>query len=92
MVTIKILTSPGCAGCGKAKEVVGRVSKEFPKLKVEIVDVVENHAEAQKLISKYSAMSAPTVIIENGKGEVISLGGAPKEEKLREKIKERFSK
>ena len=80
MVNVKVLTMPGCAHCPEAKELVYRIKEDMPDLEVEIIDV-SKHPE---FAVKYSLMSAPGIVV-NDKLEYI--GGVPKEEELREKLK-----
>ncbi|MEE8168853.1 MAG: thioredoxin family protein [Candidatus Hydrothermarchaeales archaeon] len=80
MVNVKVLTMPGCAHCPEAKELVNRIKKDMPDLEVEIIDVSE-HPE---VALKYSLMSAPGIVINE---ELVYIGGVPKEEELRARLK-----
>lgn len=80
MTSIKVLTMPGCAHCPEAKELAYKMKKEMPDLEVKVIDV-SKHPE---VAAKYQLMSAPGIVI-NDKLEYV--GGVPKEEELREKLK-----
>ncbi len=80
MTSIKVLTMPGCAHCPEAKELAFKMKEEMPELEVEVIDV-SKHPE---VAAKYQLMSAPGIVV-NDKLEYV--GGAPKEQDLREKLK-----
>ncbi len=80
MTNIKILTMPGCAHCPEAKELAFKMKEEMPDLMVEVIDV-SKHPE---VAVQYQLMSAPGIVV-NDKLEWV--GGVPKENDLREKLK-----
>lgn len=80
MIEIQIITSPECECCEDIKGYIDDVKKDFPELKVEILDSTE-HPE---IVQKYNILSAPGIII-NGK---LEFSGETKEEDLRKKLEE----
>ncbi len=82
MIKLQLLTTLGCSHCAQAKEVLKKVKKDYPKLKVEEVDMAT--PEGQKLMAQYQIMTSPGVIINN---ELFSSGGLD-EKKLRKKLEE----
>ncbi len=81
MVKIEILTTPGCVHCAEAKRLIDKLKKDLPDLEVETIDVAEQPEVAQK----YMLMSAPGIVID---GKLEYMGGVPKEDELRKKIRE----
>lgn len=80
MVTIELLTMPGCTHCAAAKNILDRLLKEFPGLKVSVTDVTEHPEAAQK----HMLMSAPGIVV-NGR---LEFSGGVKEDALRKRIRE----
>lgn len=80
MLEIEVITAPGCMKCGRTKELLGEVLKDYGGVilkEVSVVDIPER-------IVELSIMTTPAVIM-NGKLEFRS---KPKEEELRNKIEE----
>ncbi len=75
---IELLTMPGCPHCAHAKEVLERVSPDYPDLELVIHDL----AKEPELASRYMLMSAPGVVID---GELAFSGGL-KEAELRQRL------
>lgn len=42
---LRVFVSPGCAGCQRALDIVGRVRRLRPELRVEVVDLAEEAPE-----------------------------------------------
>ena len=81
-VIIQEVTSPGCSHCAAAKELLEEeIKPNFPDVKVEYIDMMTD--QGQKMVQKYSIMSAPGIIVN---GELFSVGGLDKNQ-LIEKIK-----
>ena len=81
MDTIQFLTMVNCHSCEEVKKVFDEIMPDFPKVKVDEIDITT--PEGQKLVQKYSVMASPGIIIN---GELFSTGGVSKE-KLIEKLK-----
>ena len=83
MITIELLSAPGCANCRAAKVMVARLIEteraQFPDLIVEEVDVTQ-HPE---VAVKYRVMSAPAIAI-NGE---LAFVGVPQEEELKKRLR-----
>jgi len=77
---VKILSTPACGECAKAKKLLEEIKPQYPELVVEEVDMAT--PEGQEIISKYMIMSSPGVIIN---GELFSTGALDKQ-KLIEKL------
>jgi len=75
---VKVLSTPGCAGCDAAKPVIARVLREFPDVDWEEIDL----AEFPDLAARYGIMSAPAIVI----GDRLAFTGVPKEDHLRRKV------
>lgn len=73
MVSVKILTTPDCAGC----EVVKKMLDEL-KVKYEVIDVTKK----PEVLKKWPIMTAPGIVI-NGK---LEFSGVPKKEELKKKL------
>lgn len=66
---------PGCGNCAKVKEVLERVKKDIPDMKVETIDLTQRPEMARK----YGILGCPAVAV-NGKVEFV---GGVDEAKLR---------
>ena len=82
MIKMQIVTSPGCECCEDVKNYIKDVQKDFPELKVEIIDVTT--PQGQELAQKYTILASPGIII-NGK---LEFTGETKKEDLIKKLKE----
>lgn len=81
MIKILFLTMPGCHNCEAAKKIFDEIMPDFPKVKIEEIDMTT--PEGQELVQKYGIMASPGIVIN---GELFSTGGVDKE-KLVEKLK-----
>lgn len=81
-IKIQIVTSSGCECCEDIKTYIKDVQKDFPSLRVEIINMTT--PEGQELVQKHNILSAPGIII-NGQ---LEFSGETKEEDLRKKLKE----
>ncbi len=77
MVAIKILTSPRCPMCPKAKEVVEKFAKEMKD--VSILELPVNTEEGFKTATKFGIKFVPAIII-NDEHVIV---GVPTLEELR---------
>lgn len=77
-IELKILTTPGCAHCRQAKDVLARVKPDYPELVVEEIDITQQPEAA----ARYGVFVSPAVIIN---GEVAFAGGV-REQELRAKL------
>jgi len=62
MVNLEIISSPGCANCEKAKNLILKIAKDYTYLKVKEMSIIDN----PELAIKYQIMSSPWVVI-NGR-------------------------
>lgn len=60
MARVLVLSTPGCAGCARAKELVAEVLSAFPGLDWEEVDLTEQ----PEVAARYGVMSVPAVVID----------------------------
>ncbi len=74
MVSVQILTTPGCTGCAKVKKMLDEM-----KIKYKVIDITKN----PKILEKYPVMTAPGIVI-NGK---LEFTGVPSKEELEKKVK-----
>ena len=79
MAKVKVLSTPGCAGCDAAKPVIARVLREFPGVDWEEIDLTE----FPELAEHYGIMSVPAIVI----GDRLVFTGVPKEDDLRRKVR-----
>lgn len=80
-ILIQELSTPGCAHCAQAKQILEHdIKPKYPDVKIEYVDMMT--PEGQALIQKHGIMSSPGILVN---GELFSMGGLNKE-KLVEKI------
>ncbi len=80
MMQVKILSTPACGECAKAKKILEELKPQYPELAVEEVDMAT--PEGQEIISQYMIMASPGIIIN---GELFSTGALNKQ-KLIEKL------
>lgn len=78
MKHVQVLSTPGCVGCERVKDLITRVLSDFGGLEWEEIDLTE-HPE---LAAEYGLMSVPAVVI----GGRLAFTGVPKEAALRERI------
>jgi len=81
MNKIQFLTMVGCHNCAAVKKIFDEVTPDFPNVKVEEIDITTD--EGQELVSKFSIMASPGIVIN---GELFSTGGIDKD-KFIEKLK-----
>ncbi len=58
---IQELTVEGCRNCHAAKNTLEEIKTQFPNLEIEYVDMMSEAGQA--LVSRFSIMSAPGIII-----------------------------
>lgn len=80
---VTLLTRQQCAFCDQAKEILGRLSHEFP-LALSTVDM--DSAEGQGLSERGGVMFPPGIFLD---GEAFSYG-RPSERKLRKELERRI--
>jgi len=82
MITVELLSAPGCANCRAAKASVAKLIEqakaEIADLHLEEVDITER----PEVAVKYRVMSVPAIAI-NGRVEFM---GVPKEEELHRRL------
>lgn len=78
--TIEFLTMVGCHNCAEAKKIFDEIIPQFENIEVKEIDMAS--PEGQALISKYSVLASPGIIID---GELFSTGGVDRE-KLEAKL------
>lgn len=80
LVSIEVLTAPGCSKCAKAKQRIQRVVAEFQgQVDYQETDITQ---EPDRAVA-FNVFLTPSIVI-NGQ---LEFEGAPKEEDLREKIR-----
>jgi len=77
---IKFLTMVGCHNCAAAKKIFDEVMPDYKD--VEVVEIDITSQEGQELVSKYSVLASPGIIIDD---ELFSTGGVDRD-KLVEKL------
>lgn len=80
MVKVQLVTSESCVHCMRAKEVLEKIKKDMPDLRVEVVDLLK--PEGMDLAQKHGIMVSPGIII-NGK---LAFQGGATEEQLRKAL------
>lgn len=78
MIRLKILTTPGCAHCRQAKQVLEQVRGDYPDLEVEEIDITR-HPE---VVARYGVFVSPAVII----NEAVAFTGGVREKDLRARL------
>ncbi len=80
MIELKILSTPGCAPCDAVERAAIKLQQEFPGLRVEKIDLMEQ----PELAARFGVMTSPTVLV-NGK---VAFVGAVGEARLRARLAE----
>jgi glutaredoxin len=80
MLKIEVITAPGCGKCGRTKELLSRVIKDYDGVELEEVSVVDI---AERIV-ELGIIMTPAIIM-NG---TLEYRAHPKEEDLRRKIEE----
>lgn len=75
MINLTLVTREGCIHCAQTKELLKKIQPDYPNLTVEEVDMLT--PKGQELVSTYSIMSSPGIIIN---GELFSMGGTTEKE------------
>lgn len=78
MLRIEVITAPGCGKCGRTKELLSKVIKDYEGVELEEVSVVDMPERVVEL----GIMMTPAIIM-NGN---LEFRAHPKEEELRRKI------
>lgn len=78
MIHLKLLTTSGCSKCNQAKKTIDNVRPDFPDMRVEIINLMEQPG----LAVKYGVMVSPAIIID----EKVAFIGGVKEDQLRKKL------
>lgn len=82
MVTLQVVTVPGCVECKRFEEWWKANSAQFPNVKFEKINALDQ--KGQEAVLKYSIFASPGIIIND---EPFSTGGVDTA-KLAEKLKE----
>lgn len=72
-VNIQFITVPGCVHCAAAKEVFEELKPRYPEMEIEEVDATT--PKGMELVSQYSILASPGIVIN---GELFSTGGLDK--------------
>lgn len=75
MVKVQLVYTKSCIYCPSAKAVFKDLKKQY-KFDYEEIDAMSQ--EGQKLVSKYSIMSVPTILVDN----VVKWTGVPQKDKV----------
>lgn len=78
MGRVQVLSTPGCAGCAHAKQMVADVLTEYPEFDWEEIDLTEQ----PELAARYGIMSVPAIVIDG----TLEFTTVPKPDALRTKI------
>lgn len=85
-INLTLVTREGCVHCAETKKILKRIQPEYPELIITETDMATT--DGQELISKYSIMASPGIIIN---GELFAMGGTT-EKDLRRKFDEIIGK
>lgn len=87
VVKIEILKTEDCPFCPMATEIVNKIAKEFGD-KVEVIEfLVDKDPEGEKRARFFGVKTVPSIIV-NG---MLKHVGVPREEILREEVKQALS-
>ena len=81
-ISLISVSVPGCVECRRFEEHWEQMKHEFPNVEYESVSAIS--PEGQDLVSKYSIMMSPGIIVN---GELFGVGGIDME-RLKAKLKE----
>lgn len=74
MITIQLVSTPGCTHCEQVKKVLNEVKPQYPQM--EIVELDATNPDGLELVGKYGILTSPGVIIN---GELFATGGLNKD-------------
>lgn len=78
MARVQVLSTPGCSGCARTKQLIADTLAEFPELDWEEIDLTEQ----PDLAGRYGIMSVPAIVID----DTLAFTTVPKPDALRAKI------
>jgi glutaredoxin len=78
MARVQVLSTPGCAGCARAKQMIADALAEHPELDWEEIDLTEQ----PDLAARYGIMSVPAIVIDG----TLEFTTVPKPDALHAKI------
>jgi glutaredoxin-related protein len=70
--TLRIFIAENCPGCNDAREIAAQIEQNYPKIAVELVDIVESRAAIPE-----SIFATPTYMLND---RVVSLGNPSPEQ------------
>lgn len=70
MISIQLITTPGCTHCDQVKKVFEEVKPQFPDMEIEEIDATT--PKGTEILMKHMIFASPGVIIN---GELFSTGG-----------------
>lgn len=74
-IKITLIRPTGCTHCSLVEIVLKKLKKEYPKIKVESIDLLSS--KGQQLVKKHHIMASPGILIND---EFFAMGGATEEQ------------
>ena len=78
MISIQLVSTPGCTHCEEVRKVLDELKPKYPSMQVEEIDATTE--KGKELVVKYSIMASPGTIIN---GELFATGGINKGELIK---------
>lgn len=73
MITIQLVSTPGCTHCEEVGKVLNEVKPQYPQM--EIVELDATNPDGLELVTRYGILTSPGVIIND---ELFATGGINK--------------
>lgn len=73
MITIQLVSTPGCTHCEEVRKVLNEVRPQYPQMQIQELDAT--NPDGLELVMKHGILASPGVIIN---GELFTTGGINK--------------
>ena len=73
MITIQLVSTPGCSHCEEVRKVLNEVKPQYPQMQIQELDAT--NPDGLELVTKHGILASPGVVIN---GELFATGGINK--------------
>jgi glutaredoxin len=74
MITVQLVSTPGCTHCEGVRKVLNEVKSKYPEMEIKELDATS--PDGLELVMKHGILASPGVIVN---GELFATGGISKE-------------